>query len=426
MIIRKSIKIEITISIICLVFCMQISELPARNGSNPFIENSTVTVSDSRISQIQILALDESDAEARDKILYTKSMNCTSWVDFLKLGSMASTPKYSDAIYLQGINKSNGIAQAIYMSQKVINDQNREEAIILSTSFAVSSFDYIILARLEKEPAKSKIAYMGLSKCRTLEEVMYLGSIVTDPGIRDEFAKKAMQLAKSKSDLDMVSRLASSSSLKSLILQKKDSLSSDSSAYRNRKIKMAEINAKFGVNIHDDTETGEIWTYEQLLWISETLETLPQDFINKTSEILPAVFESPTLLGTTSRKRSIDSTTNQTVSSPPVIRMYAMGRRIKEEFKGALVHEMAHAFQFQTEGIENAWAKMFWPKLPDIQNSHHSERPKTSSVSEYGNASPREDFSESARMFWENPEKMKTMYPDRYKFLRERVFGTEF
>lgn len=86
-------------------------------------------------------------------------------------------------------------------------------------------------------------------------------------------------------------------------------------------------------------------------------------------------------------------------------------------FRGTLVHEMTHAFQRSNPTIEQQGARLFWA----------GNRPRTSSVSDYGNTNPAEDMAECVRVYFEDSATLRAQDPARYNFVKQFIMsGQEY
>jgi hypothetical protein len=116
------------------------------------------------------------------------------------------------------------------------------------------------------------------------------------------------------------------------------------------------------------------------------------------------------------------------------------------EFKATILHEMIHAMQYQkdssstydnpnnsplvqdymdatrpkpgTDFIYNGWA--YCPKKGEweLYGAPGNEPPTN-----YGKTDPMEDMSESAMMYVYDPQKLQTSSPQRYAFIKDKMFG---
>lgn len=86
-------------------------------------------------------------------------------------------------------------------------------------------------------------------------------------------------------------------------------------------------------------------------------------------------------------------------------------------FRGTLVHEMTHAFQRSNPNIEQQWTRLFWA----------GNRPRTSSISDYGNTNPAEDMAECVRVYFEDSATLRAQDPARYNFIKQYIMsGQEY
>jgi len=116
------------------------------------------------------------------------------------------------------------------------------------------------------------------------------------------------------------------------------------------------------------------------------------------------------------------------------------------EFKATILHEMIHAMQYQKDG-SSTYANPYDSPLvqdymdatrpdPDAGITHngwayYGEKrgwvlygaPGNEPPTNYGKTVPIEDMSESAMMYVYDPQKLQTSSPQRYAFIKEKMFG---
>ncbi len=176
---------------------------------------------------------------------------------------------------------------------------------------------------------------------------------------------------------------------------------------------MREIQSKFGIKLADG-KTKEIgqgtavtkkeWTQDEVEAVQDTLESLPGPF-RKCTRNVQRVEDIKWPAGKIDGLHDPSSDTIYMADYAP----FGLGY-----FKAILVHEMTHGFQGDDyPAAENLWAETFW----------RDGKPKTSSVSDYGNSQPAEDMADSVAAYWANGPRMKETHPDRYAFIRDRIFG---
>lgn len=178
----------------------------------------------------------------------------------------------------------------------------------------------------------------------------------------------------------------------------------------------AKFREKWGVN---PVEGDTFWSAGQLQVADGVMAKLPVSFRGSTKEI---VRERDISAGINPAYRGrvygfVDSRNYQRVH---MLDLSARGGSVAEaqnQFRGTMVHEMAHCFQFSHPDIYRSFAQRFWG----------SGRPNPPSVSGYGNTQPAEDFSESVRQYFQAGSYMRQTQPARYEFVRKYVMsGKEF
>ncbi len=88
-----------------------------------------------------------------------------------------------------------------------------------------------------------------------------------------------------------------------------------------------------------------------------------------------------------------------------------------ETMKDTIAHEVGH--QTQREFLGQNELKE-WEKIS-------GKRPESECVSDYARTSPAEDFAESYRAYCRDPETLRKASPEKYAFMREKVFnGREY
>ncbi len=174
--------------------------------------------------------------------------------------------------------------------------------------------------------------------------------------------------------------------------------------------KMAEISSAYGITIANgqakdlgqgDRVTAGAWDENELATLEQVLKSLPASFrancpkIENNGQILSSQVGSA--LG---------------LADPQTHQVWISDNQ-GGELAGTIVHEMTHSFQFKNPNVETQWANTFWA----------NERPKTSSVSDYGNTNVAEDMAESVRVYYVNGASMKQSDPDRYEFVKTQIMG---
>jgi hypothetical protein len=150
---------------------------------------------------------------------------------------------------------------------------------------------------------------------------------------------------------------------------------------------------------------GYLWTVDQLAYLVKVVQTLPALFRFCTLDFqrVASFAGSSSILGYVYAGTPRVFLTNRGVSNPTY-------------FSETVVHEMAHCWYYTAKntGVRAVWEKTFWPA---------GNVPISKSVSSYGCTNRYEDFAESVRLYWENGDYMKSHFPDRYKFIKDNVFG---
>ncbi|MBF0547665.1 MAG: hypothetical protein HQM08_24715 [Candidatus Riflebacteria bacterium] len=361
-----------------------------------------------------------------DQIIQTNCDKCTRF-QMTRLADMTKAYIPQDETLSKALKKTTDFEQALDCANRMHYQDTTNKALLEVMKKAEFYFDYLILAGKATEPVKSQILLEGLKHCKTFDEIIDLGVRTTDQNILDKIVEKAIPLAKSSSDLKILSSWTKNTDLLKKIAETKLP-ETDPSQYNRLKL-LKSLREKYGINIYDDGKAR--WTNEQLVWLDETLQTLPKHIIDAPSDILPAVSDNAFLLGDTRSEKFYNQATKKIETTTPVVRIYESGMRNEKTFKEYLVHEMTHAYISNKDGILNNWVHKFWPDAQPMITSAVTvswvgTAPNPPSVSDYGNVSPSEDLAESARMFWVDPVTMKQNYPDRYDFVYKYIFGKEY
>lgn len=162
-----------------------------------------------------------------------------------------------------------------------------------------------------------------------------------------------------------------------------------------------EMRSRHGINAVDDTSR---WTSEHLAATNRVLDTLPESFKRHTQNIRRRnmISNHPNVLGAV-------------VMGVPTVHVADSAFRSRSLYEGTLIHEMTHTFQANNRDITDLWNRQFWS----------GNRPRSASVSAYGNSNALEDMAESVREYWQNGSNMKRTHPDRYEFIRRYVMDGE-
>ncbi|MBF0546989.1 MAG: hypothetical protein HQM08_21285 [Candidatus Riflebacteria bacterium] len=410
-----------------------------RETINPTVKNQIILNgihTPKNFAEVQLLVDAATNSSVKDKVISENIDICSNWAEYSRLSELASNPSIKNEVITKGILKTDSLGKAIFLAERSSSADAEGKALLEKcTPFAKTPFDYQILARNAIDPYKSKILLKALGIFNSFEDLYDLGSLSGSPNVKNAFAEKLLALGTAKSDMDKILPFANNSNLLNNIQQLKDQLPDNPPAYRDCAQLMNEIKTKWGVNIHDNLTQQDRWTYQQLQWIDGVFQTLPKEFIKQTSELIPVSGGNPFVFGSTIQASQLNKKNGQWVNAPPIVRMHEMGERFEIAdgggFKGTLVHEMAHAVTFQNPSLLYAWENQFWPGGKNVfdpataQNIYNGSL-KSPSVSDYGNTEPKEDFAESARLFWQDPVKMKKEFPDRYQFMKDKVFKMEF
>ena len=182
-----------------------------------------------------------------------------------------------------------------------------------------------------------------------------------------------------------------------------DNVSSPSDASRSVEELRAEMRRTHNVNPVDGSAR---WTSAQLAATNNLLSTLPNSFKRHTQNI--------------KRERLISNHPNVLGSVAlgiPTVNIADSATRSRSTWEGTIIHEMTHTFQANNREITARWERQFW----------NGNRPRSASVSHYGNTCPLEDMAEAVRAYWQAGPRMKQSHPDRYEFVRQFIMdGKEF
>ncbi|MBF0543909.1 MAG: hypothetical protein HQM08_05740 [Candidatus Riflebacteria bacterium] len=394
------------------------------------IENGIHTPTN--LAEVEKLIESSGDIETRLKILQENSKK----IESKKIPEIAqniaqmydsTTDKFKNAYdqaILKAIPNANNFSEFIRLVDSMKVPKDKDQALKDGMRFAESWYDYAVLSRRADEPLRSQILEEGLKKCSTFAEIVDLGKYSFKPELTDKFVQKALPLAKTSQDLKTLSLMTMNPAILSEIAKMNLPDSEGQSSYRRLAL-IEEIRTQYGLYVRDDLG-GAWWSCDQLQWIKETLAKLPKSFIKSTAELYPSVEEVTSTTGFTTQ--TVSDGKNGTQYGDVESRITEIGCRDKKTFQEALVRELAHAFYFNHNDMAQEFRTKFWPdsKNEGRRNTLSPKdcgKPATPSVSAVGNSMPREDFAESARMFLENPEGLKAASPERYNFLKEKVFS---
>jgi len=148
--------------------------------------------------------------------------------------------------------------------------------------------------------------------------------------------------------------------------------------------------------------SGGKWTAEELKGVYGLLKQMPPEFRKYTTTIV----------------RDKESERAEGFVNPIMpwkVHLCGTSYYVKE----TLAHEMTHSYQFNNLKLTNDWNREFFGSR--IAYLAKMGKPKTASVSEYGDTNSLEDMAESVREYYENPENMKKTQPGRYEFVKNRI-----
>ncbi|MBF0408831.1 MAG: hypothetical protein HQM10_15900 [Candidatus Riflebacteria bacterium] len=374
--------------------------------------------------EIVRLAGKANSLELSDRILMANVSKIRNGYDIVKLANLASKNEVRDAIIIKGSELADAFDKVLFFSQQCYYPENCDKILCNAEKFALSSFDFRILSlRAKTASGRDRLIRDGLTKCRNFQDVIDLCWRATDPELRDICSQKAFEYARSAADIAMCIELAGTDQQKAKL--RSAALPEGAPSYPDRVKKMNEIRENYGVRLCDNGTS--YFTPEQLSWIEELFQALPENFVRCSGEMYQFSDGSPFVLGTTFQHIYTNASSGAVTYSAPIIKMSDLSCREENKFKGLVVHELAHALHYTHEDVLNKFVQVFWPGAvltTTGTNKTHTwtGAPKSPSVSDYGNSMPPEDFAESARLFWEDPEKMKKEFPDRYKFMKDNVF----
>ncbi len=160
------------------------------------------------------------------------------------------------------------------------------------------------------------------------------------------------------------------------------------------------IKKDFKISI--EAGSGGKWTAEELKGVYGLLKQMPPEFRKYTTTIV----------------RDKESDKAEGFVSPIMpwkVHLCGTTYYVKE----TLAHEMTHCYQFNNLKLTNDWNREFFGNR--IGHLASMGKPKTASVSEYGDTNSLEDMAESVREYYENPENMKRTQPGRYEFVKNRI-----
>ena len=172
----------------------------------------------------------------------------------------------------------------------------------------------------------------------------------------------------------------------------------------------ADIKSKYGLDITDaayerdqwgDIFTAGSWKADEIDTLDSVLSTLPSEFISCTGGI--ARNTKVLFGGNDERVGYYDDIKN-------VVHIEDLPT---SEFKRTVLHEMCHAFQNKNSAIQDEWTAQFWS----------NGKPKTTSVTDYGNTNEAEDMAESVAEYWCNGPALKAQDPERYEFVKSKILG---
>jgi hypothetical protein len=190
-------------------------------------------------------------------------------------------------------------------------------------------------------------------------------------------------------------------------------------------------------------EMGDkVWSEHEIQLIKEVLSQIPSNLLNKVSLKNIVRYASATDRNGNLNPDVCADYTNQSQT----IRIYDAATQPYEfandsgdtQFKSTILHEITHALQYYIDDqirYDNPYTN---PLLADYITSTGTifkgwqltsgkwvywpitgNDPPTS----YGTTNPKEDMSESVKMYVYNPQLLINSSPQRYNYIRERIYG---
>ena len=180
--------------------------------------------------------------------------------------------------------------------------------------------------------------------------------------------------------------------------------------------------AKYGFNgsklAYKGIKNAQYWSSDELDKNLVALSAFPQD-------ILPIVENRTFIRNKESTEESCDIMANS------FIRVFDCGIIDQSDsmYQYVVAHEVAHVIG-EERGLHDSpewWSFVEWEKttvsngdtFDEIYKANHSE----CLVSQYGETNPIEDFAESVTAYRYNPERMKENCPQKYSYLKDKVFN---
>jgi len=193
------------------------------------------------------------------------------------------------------------------------------------------------------------------------------------------------------------------------------------------------IQQAYGVKVKD----GEVeWNVRDLAILDTALKDLPQNFWGKDS--LKEVRRDDVYVNSVGIKKTwtmgLYRPDDKTVTIYNTAFYSDYFDSPAKELEGVLVHEFTHSIQSYNPADGTTYVNAYKnPLVQDFisrtggwqQNAITKEYSYTGKglPTGYAHKSPLEDMSESAMLYHSDPAKLKAVSPDRYNFMRDRVFG---
>ncbi len=187
----------------------------------------------------------------------------------------------------------------------------------------------------------------------------------------------------------------------------------------------------FTISVSQDHSTDErIFRPEEIRQIDFILQKLPKEFKDSARKTLK---EFRRVANTSYDKSLLQNANGYAMHSCNCIEFYD-GAFTNHPFValGTITHEIAHHFDFSNSSISNTEAYRSlggWGRgqekhksdgTAEIEYSRSARKPL---VTPYAATSPDEDFAESVNFYVTSPNDLERMDPQKYAFIRSRVFG---
>lgn len=223
----------------------------------------------------------------------------------------------------------------------------------------------------------------------------------------------------------------------------------------------------YGIRMEDtlgtDPNTGRSWSAHELTLINDVLKELPPAFLKTLSltkiirgsiavdDGVPKPYRNGTYI-------ACEPTTDPDCASSSSIRIYDIALQPSPEFadgdtkfKAVILHELTHGaeyFQEKNSIYKNAYDSPLMINFMDAIRNDTSINAATAEngwvnmgalgwkyfgangnqpPTDYSKTNPKEDLSESVKLYMYNPDKLKNSSMKRYNFIRDHIFaGVEY